>query len=248
MTPASWLRSSSTRRPYSNMFSEMSGGKSMNIRIKIVNSSIQMGISMLFMRQVGHCVRKQRAQRSKHRDIRNGPNDIRHPSWESHGVTCSAVSTTATPKVWAITAPACHGQSKRGYTFFVWQPCRYTTDIDSMNIIWWFHTLLNMAIDVKIIYLFKMVIFQLQHHLQLTYYKNPWQSLGNDHHSASCWRFQRIFQVPKLKSRPKVRPSLQWHNLSPGANFPSAFLSLTETRSIGDVGGASMRVPAIGGG
>ena len=31
MTPASWLRTSSTRRPYSNMFSEMSGGKSMNI-------------------------------------------------------------------------------------------------------------------------------------------------------------------------------------------------------------------------
>ena len=170
MTPASWLRTSSTRRPYSNMFSEMSGGKCM--------------ISMLFMRQVRHCVRNIW--------IPNGPNDIRHPTWESHGVTCSAVSTTATPKVWAITAPACHGQSKRGpaiYLFFDSPAgilCRYTTDIDSMNIIWWSHTLLNMAIDVKIIYVFKMVIFQLQHHLQLTYYKNPWQSLGNDHHSASC--------------------------------------------------------------
>lgn len=69
MTPASWLRSSSTRRPYSNMFSEMSGGKSMNICIKIVSSSIQMGISMLLVYATSRALRSKtsRAQRSKHR-------------------------------------------------------------------------------------------------------------------------------------------------------------------------------------
>ena len=177
MTPASWLRTSSTRRPYSNMFSEMSGGKCM--------------ISMLFMRQVRHCVRKQSAQRSKHLDSKWSK---RHPTSHlrksrshmlrsfNHSYT-KGLSHHSPGMPWPIQTRS------RDIPFFDSPAgilCRYTTDIDSMNIIWWSHTLLNMAIDVKIIYVFKMVIFQLQHHLQLTYYKKPWQSLGNDHHSASC--------------------------------------------------------------
>lgn len=207
MTPASWLRTSSTRRPYSNMFSEMSGGKSMNIHPhknrKLIYTDGNFHVVYATSRALRSNTKGTAFKTSRHpKRSKRHPTSLLRKSRShmlrsfNHSYT-KGLSHHSPGMSWPI-------QTRSPDILFFWQPCRYTTDIDSMNIIWRFHTLLN------------MVIFQLQPNLQLTYYKTPgnlWEMITIQHPAGG---FSEFSKCPNWRAVLKFA-RLCSDTLSPGA-------------------------------